>query len=81
MSEKIFKEESIVMLKIIGLIINMEEYDKIVLLAKTKFSSTKVLNSKALIDPCISHDESVSVNNVLREYDAMKEEIRNPINR
>ena len=81
MSEKIFKEESIEMLKIIGLIINMKEYDKIVLLAKTKFSSSKVLNSKALIDPCISHDESVSVNNVLREYDAMKEEIRNPINR
>ena len=79
MSEKIFKEESIEILKIIGLIINMEEYDKIVLLAKTKFSSTKVLNSKALIDPRISHDESVSVNNVLREYDAMKEEIRNPI--
>ena len=32
---------------------------------------------KASIDSCISHDIFVSVNNALREYDDMKEEIKN----
>ena len=36
--------------------------------------------SKALIDSYISHDEFVSVNNVLREYNEMKEETENPKN-
>ena len=35
--------------------------------------------SKALIDSYISHDEFVSVNNVLREYNEMKEENKNPV--
>ena len=48
-------------------------HDKIVLLAKTKLDSNEVLISKALINSYISHDEFVSVNNVLREYDDMKE--------
>ena len=51
-----------------------------VLLAKAKLNATKVLNSKGLIDSCINHDEFVSVNNVLREYNEMKEEIKNPEN-
>ena len=50
------------------------------LLAKTKLSTIKVLISKALIDSCISHDGFVSMNNVLREFDKMKEEIKNPEN-
>ena len=37
----------------------------------------EVLNYKALIDSNIGHDEFVSVNNVLKEYDDMKEEIKN----
>ena len=49
----------------------------IVLLAKTKSSGIEVLISKALNDSCISHDEFVLVNNVLKEYDEMKEEITN----
>ena len=36
----------------------------------------EILISKALIDPYMSHHEFVSVNNVLREYDAMKEAIK-----
>ena len=35
----------------------------------------EVLISKALIDSYITHDELVSVNNVLRKYNEMKEEI------
>ena len=31
----------------------------------------------ALIDSNISHDELVLVNNVLKEYDDMKEELKN----
>ena len=57
-----------------------KKQDKMVLLAKAKLNATKVLNSKGLIDSCINHDEFVSVNNVLREYNEMKEEIKNPEN-
>ena len=49
----------------------------IVLLAKTKSSGIEVLISKALNGSFISHDEFVLVNNVLKEYDEMKEEIKN----
>ena len=51
--------------------------DKIVLLAKSKLNSIEVLISKALIDPNFSHDEFVSINNALKEYDEMKEEMKN----
>ena len=47
-----------------------------VLLAKTRFNSIEVLISKALINSNISHDEFVLIN-VLKEYDDMKEEIKN----
>ena len=39
-------------------------------------NTMEVLISKSLIDTCISHDEFVSVNNVLRKYNEMKEEIK-----
>ena len=55
-----------------------KKHDKIVLLRKTKLDTIEVLISKALIDPYINHDEFVSVNNVLREYIEMKEEIKSP---
>ena len=50
---------------------------KIVLLVKNKLNIIEVLISKALIDSNISQDQFVSVNNVLREYDDMKEIIKN----
>ena len=42
-----------------------------------KLTAIDVLISKALINSYISHDEFVSINNVLREYYEMKEEIKN----
>ena len=50
---------------------------KIVLLGKDKLDTIEVLFSKSLIDSYISHDKFDSVNNVLREYNEMKEEIKN----
>ena len=47
------------------------------MLAKAKLNSIKVLLSKALIDWYISHDEFVLINNVLKEYYDLKEEIKN----
>ena len=54
-----------------------KKHDKIILLAKYKLNSIEVLISKVLIDSNITHDEFVSTNNVLKEYDNMKEEINN----
>ena len=54
-----------------------KEYDKIVLLAKSKLLSVEVLISKVLIDSVINHNEFVLINNVLKEYNKMKEEIKN----
>ena len=48
---------------------------QIVLLAKSKLNSIKVLISKDLIDSNIDHDKFVLINNVLKEYDDMKEVI------
>ena len=53
-----------------------KKHDKIVLLAKSKLNSMEFLISKSLIDSNISHDEYVLINNVLKEYDNMKEEIK-----
>ena len=47
------------------------------MLAKTKLHNIEVLIFKALIDLYISHDEFSLVNNVLKEYDERKEEIKN----
>ena len=41
-------------------------------ITKTKLNSIQVLNSKALIHSNITHDEFVSINNVLEEYDHKK---------
>ena len=53
-----------------------KKHDKIVLLTKNRLNTT-VLISKTLIDWYINHDKFVSENNVLREYNGMKEEIIN----
>ena len=47
------------------------------MLAKSKLNSIEILLSKALIDSVVSHDEFVLINNVIKEYDEMKEEIKN----
>ena len=54
-----------------------KKHDKIVLLAKIKLNSIDILSSGASIDSYISHDEFVSLNNVLKEYDDVKKEIKN----
>ena len=60
-------------------LINKKEgkHDKIVLLGKSKSNSIEVLVSKALIDSVISYNEFILINNVLREYNKMKQEIKN----
>ena len=47
------------------------------MLTKTKLNIIEILISKALIDSNITHDEFVLINNVLNEYDHMKEKIKN----
>ena len=54
-----------------------KKHDKIVLLANSKLNSIEILISKALIDSVISHDKFVLIHNVLKEYNQMKEEIKN----
>ena len=51
-------------------------HDKIASLAKSKLNHIKVSTSKALIDSNTSHDESVLINNVLKEFYDMTEEIK-----
>ena len=58
-----------------------KKLDKIVLLANTKFNTTKFLISKVLIDLVICHDEFALVNNVLKKYNGIKEEIKNSSNK
>ena len=47
------------------------------MLEKSKLHSIEALISKALIDSFISHNNFVLINNLLKEYYAMKEEIKN----
>ena len=54
-----------------------KKHDKMALLGKTKLNTNEILISKVLIQWCISHEEFVSVNNVLRQYNKIKEEIEN----
>ena len=53
-----------------------KKHDKIILLANSKLNRIEVLISKDLIDSVISHNEIVLINNVLKEYNKMKEEIK-----
>ena len=46
------------------------------MLAKPKLNSIEFLMSKALIGSNISHDEFVFMNNVLKEFDDIKEDIK-----
>ena len=55
---------------------NKNKLDKIVLFAKFKLNGIEVLISKILIDANISHDEFVLMNNVVKEYDNIKKEMK-----
>ena len=55
-----------------------KKHDEIVLLRKSKLNTIEILIYKALINSYISHGEFVSVNNVVREYNQMKEKLKNP---
>ena len=57
-----------------------KKYDQIVFLAKSKLNRIEILISKALIDSVISHDEFVLIN-MSKEYNKMKEEIKNSNNK
>ena len=57
--------------------IKKKKPDKIISLAKSKLNSIEVLISKALIFSKISHDEFVLINNMLKEFHDMKEDIKN----
>ena len=54
-----------------------KKHDKIILSAQSKLNSIDALISKSLIDSNISHDEFVLINNVLKGFYDMKEEIKN----
>ena len=58
--------------------IEKKNLDEIELLGKAKLNTIEVLIYKALIGSYISHDEFVSVNNVLREHNEVKEKIKKP---
>ena len=47
------------------------------LLGKSKLNNVGVLISKALISSNISHNEIALINSVPKEFDNMKEEIKN----
>ena len=53
-----------------------KKHNKVLLLVKSRLNSIEVLISKALIDSNMSHNEFVLINNVLKEYDNMKEETK-----
>ena len=53
-----------------------KKHEKIILLAKSKLDSVVVLIYNALIYWVISHDEFILINNVLKEYIKLKEEIK-----
>ena len=51
--------------------------DKILSLAKVKLNGAEVLMSKALTDSNIGYDQYVLITNIPKEFDDMKEEIKN----
>ena len=54
-----------------------KKHEKIVLLVKKEINTIKIIISKVLVDSYISYDKFVSVNNVSREYNEMKQEMKN----
>ena len=78
-----YKLRSAAGLKICATTAGIKKYKSIIkqkhksMLAKSKLNSTELLISKAWITSVISHDELVLINNVLKEYDNMKEKNKN----
>ena len=54
-----------------------EKHNKILPLAKSKLNSVEVLISEVFIDSDITHNEFVLINNVPKEINDIKEEVRN----
>ena len=54
-----------------------KKYDSIILLVENELITIKALISKDLSDSYTSLDQYISVTNVLKEYDDMKEAIKN----
>ena len=54
-----------------------KKHSKVVLLAISKLNSIEVLMSKVSINSNITHDEFILINNVLKKFYDMKEEIKN----
>ena len=53
------------------------KHNEIVLLGKSKLNSIEVLISKAFISSVIIHDEFVLINNIIKGYNEMEDEIKN----
>ena len=58
-----------------------KKHGKVILSARSTSNSIEVLISKVLIDSNISHQEFALINNVLKEFHDMKEEIQNSNNK
>ena len=58
-----------------------KKHDKRKMLAKSELNSIEFVIFKTLIDLNISHDEFVLINNALKEFYDMNEEIENSINK
>ena len=52
-------------------------HDKTVLMGKDKLNTIEVLIFKSLIDSYISHDKFISMNIILREYNEIKNKMKN----
>ena len=57
-----------------------KEYEKILFLPKTNLNSIEVSISETLTGLFVSHDEFVLVNDMLKEYNEMKEEKSSSVN-
>ena len=53
------------------------KHDKIVSLAKSRLNKIEILFSEALIDSNFGHEEYFLINIMLKEYNKVKEEIKN----
>ena len=54
-----------------------KKHDKILILAKSKFSSIEILVSQALIDMEICHEEFITILKEKDKYEKMEENVRN----
>ena len=54
-----------------------KKHDKIVLLTKNKLSTIEVYFFKAIVDSNINHDKFATVKAALKEYNDMKEAVKN----